>query len=72
MFKFTLLAGLIAVTFCASSATEGADADGQFEKLAARFVDTYPALGPVGATQLGDHRFDDRLALQNGGFRSTI
>jgi len=61
MFKFTLLAGLLAVTFCASSATEGADADGQFEKLAARFVDTYPALGPVGATQLGDHRFDDRL-----------
>ena len=61
MFKLTLLVGLLAMTLFSTSAATGAEADGQFEKLAARFVDAYPALGPVGATQLGDHRFDDRL-----------
>lgn len=61
MFKLTLLVGLFAVTLFSSSAATGAKADEQFEKLAARFVDVYPALGPVGATQLGDHRFDGRL-----------
>lgn len=35
--------------------------DQQFEKLAARFIDEYPALSPVGATTLGDHRFDEEL-----------
>ena len=33
-------------------------ADKQFEDLAKRYLDEYPALGPVGATSLGDHRFD--------------
>lgn len=32
-----------------------------FEELAARFVDEHPALSPVGATALGDHRFDAEL-----------
>jgi len=36
-------------------------ADRAFEKLAARYVDEMPAFSPVGATQLGDHRFDGRL-----------
>ncbi|MDP7020498.1 MAG: DUF885 domain-containing protein [Pirellulaceae bacterium] len=36
-------------------------ADEQFEHLAAQFVDEFPALSPVSATTLGDHRFDDRL-----------
>ena len=32
-----------------------------FEQLAERFLDEYPALSPVGATSLGDHRFDEKL-----------
>ena len=32
--------------------------DKQFEDLAKRYLDESPALGPVGATSLGDHRFD--------------
>jgi uncharacterized protein (DUF885 family) len=39
----------------------GSKADAAFEKLAASFVDEYPALSPVGATGLGDHRFDGEL-----------
>jgi len=35
--------------------------DGQFEQLAARYVDEFPALSPVSATSLGDHRFDSQL-----------
>tara|TARA_B100000949_G_scaffold127939_1_gene112869 strand:+ start:1347 stop:3104 length:1758 start_codon:yes stop_codon:yes gene_type:complete len=33
-------------------------ADKQFEDLAKRYLDEFPTLGPVGATSLGDHRFD--------------
>ncbi len=36
-------------------------ADQRFEALAARFVDEAPAYSPVGATRLGDHRFDAEL-----------
>ena len=36
-------------------------ADSRFEKLAADYVDEMPALSPVGATQIGDHRFDHQL-----------
>ena len=32
--------------------------DKQFEDLAKRYLDEFPTLGPVGATSLGDHRFD--------------
>jgi uncharacterized protein (DUF885 family) len=35
--------------------------DQRFERLAARYVDEFPALSPVSATALGDHRFDSRL-----------
>jgi uncharacterized protein (DUF885 family) len=35
--------------------------DQQFEALAKRFVREAPEQSPVGATSLGDHRFDDRL-----------
>jgi len=61
MFKITLLIGLFIVALLSSSAAAGSDADERFEKLADGFADAYPGLGPVGATQLGDHRFDDRL-----------
>lgn len=36
-------------------------ADRQFEQLAAAYMDEFPAYFPVGATALGDHRFDSRL-----------
>jgi uncharacterized protein (DUF885 family) len=36
-------------------------ADQQFESLAQRYVREAPAQSPIGATGLGDHRFDDRL-----------
>jgi len=36
-------------------------ADQQFEALAQRYLREFPELSPVDATNLGDHRFDDRL-----------
>jgi len=36
-------------------------ADERFEALAARYLDEMPALSPVAATRLGDHRFDAEL-----------
>ena len=43
--------------------TVSADAtpDKRFEELAAEYIDAFPALSPVAATALGDHRFDSRL-----------
>ena len=35
--------------------------DDEFDRLAKQYVDEFPALHPVSATLLGDHRFDDRL-----------
>ena len=35
--------------------------DQAFNKLAQDFVNEFPALNPVDATALGDHRFDSRL-----------
>ena len=35
--------------------------DRQFAKVAARYVDESPALSPVSATTLGDHRYDHQL-----------
>lgn len=34
------------------------DANARFAELSKRFLDEYPALSPVNATGLGDHRFD--------------
>jgi uncharacterized protein (DUF885 family) len=36
-------------------------ADQQFEALAQRYLREAPERSPVGATSLGDHRFDDRI-----------
>jgi uncharacterized protein (DUF885 family) len=36
-------------------------ADEQFESLTQRYLSEMPEQSPVGATALGDHRFDDRL-----------
>lgn len=35
--------------------------DQAFDKLAEDYMNEFPALNPVGATALGDHRFDSRL-----------
>jgi uncharacterized protein (DUF885 family) len=43
-----------------AAAPTGADA--RFEDMAKRVIDGYLRLNPEGATQLGDHRFDDRLS----------
>jgi uncharacterized protein (DUF885 family) len=38
-----------------------AAADEQFEQLAHRYLDEFPAFSPVSSTALGDHRFDSQL-----------
>jgi len=38
-----------------------ASANAQFASLSKRYVDSLARFSPVGGTQLGDHRFDDRL-----------
>ena len=37
------------------------DADGKFNEIVDHFIDRFPAFSPVGATALGDHRFDGEL-----------
>lgn len=39
----------------------GQPSDQKFEQLAARFVREFPALSPIAATPLGDHRFDSQV-----------
>ena len=51
----------ILAVLCCMPAFAGPSADAEWEALAARFVDEMPALSPVGATGLGDHRFDGEL-----------
>ena len=41
----------------------GASPDQQFEQLATHYLDEFPALSPVSATALGDHRFDSKLDM---------
>lgn len=45
---------------CSLVASEESE-DRRFEELGRRYLDTYPALSPVSATTLGDHRFDGKL-----------
>lgn len=53
-----LLLGLLAMPRLISAASES---DAQFEQVGARYVAELPALSPIAATQLGDHRFDHQL-----------
>ncbi|MGN6513311.1 MAG: DUF885 domain-containing protein [Lysobacteraceae bacterium] len=50
-------------TATAAQATPAADhqADARFADISRRWLDGWMRLNPVAATQLGDHRFDDRL-----------
>jgi uncharacterized protein (DUF885 family) len=60
--RLALCLALTALVVGSVPATAGGSrADAAFAKLAARFVDQYPAFSPVGATLLGDHRFDAQL-----------
>jgi len=43
-----------------TSAAES-NSDAHFDRIVDRFIDQFPALSPVGATALGDHRFDGQL-----------
>ncbi len=56
-----LLLATSAVLLLATSAALADSADDAFQRLGQRYVDEFPALAPVAATWLGDHRFDDRL-----------
>jgi uncharacterized protein (DUF885 family) len=44
-----------------TSPPRDSDMNARFDALAEKFLDEYPALSPVGATSLGDHRFDAEL-----------
>ncbi|HLJ10514.1 MAG TPA: DUF885 domain-containing protein [Planctomycetaceae bacterium] len=51
----------LSVFWIAADRPEDAAMDQAFEELGRRYVSEFPELSPVGATQLGDHRFDGRL-----------
>ncbi len=58
-----------------ASATEAAamsPADAKFAGLSRRWLDGWLALNPVNATQVGDHRFDDRLDQLDAPGRQRI
>ena len=69
----TVVAGIAAMLLCACAPTppradsspppqpEPPTPDQQFETLVRRYLKEAPEQSPVGATSLGDHRFDDRL-----------
>jgi hypothetical protein len=59
--KKHLLACVLVLSTPALFADESAMVNQQFEQLAERYVQEFPALSPVSATQLGDHRFDGEL-----------
>jgi uncharacterized protein (DUF885 family) len=54
---------LLALHACCVAADKPHDAamDQAFDDLGKRYVQEFPELSPVSATQLGDHRFDNRL-----------
>ena len=54
------LISILALFFCMPVLAD-APFDDEWEALAVRFVDEMPALSPVSATGLGDHRFDAEL-----------
>ena len=41
-----------------------------FNALVNEYIDEMPALSPVGATQIGDHRFDDLMDDVSAGART--
>ena len=55
------LAAVIRESVKAGDPKKEVSMDARFEALAEMYLKEYPALSPVGATSLGDHRFDDQL-----------
>lgn len=58
--KKNLIVMMLALMFC-MPAFGSESSNEQWENLAARYLDEMPALSPVGATSMGDHRFDGEL-----------
>lgn len=54
------LVSILACFFCLP-AFAASSADEQWLELTAQYLDEMPALSPVGATSMGDHRFDGEL-----------
>src|SRR5690606_40717819 len=52
---------LVPVLASPAAAQQPSRADRVFERLAAQWLDRSMRLSPVGATSIGDHRFDDRI-----------
>ncbi len=44
-----------------TNSSKGTPMDEKFQQLSKRFLDEFPALSPIGATLIGDHRFDNLL-----------
>jgi uncharacterized protein (DUF885 family) len=57
--QLSVVCALIGLTLPALSAN--ASLDDEFQSLASNYIDKYLEVNPEQATQLGDHRFDDRL-----------
>lgn len=49
------------LAFCALPVFADPAVDSAFDAIAADYLDAMPALSPVNATLIGDHRFDDQL-----------
>jgi uncharacterized protein (DUF885 family) len=56
----------------ATEATTMSPADAKFADLSKRWLDGWLALSPVGATQVGDHRFDDQIDQLDAPGRQRI
>ncbi len=65
------LVGPVPATAAVASAATAAEADPEFQALSAKYIDMVARLSPIGATQLGDHRFDDRLDDLSAAGRSS-
>lgn len=61
---------ILALVFC-MPAFAASQIDQEWESLAQRFIDEMPALSPVGATSMGDHRFDGELNEVSAQARAT-
>jgi uncharacterized protein (DUF885 family) len=78
-----LLAGLAACASAPTTSGEGtamaeagvapaSAADAKFTDVSKRWLDGWLALNPVGATQVGDHRFDDQLDQLDAAGRQRV
>lgn len=60
MLASKMLLVLYAAAVCQAAPVDSSP-DRRFEDLGSRYMDEFPALSPVSATLLGDHRFDGKL-----------